>query len=368
MLFARLLRYLKCSVDEELIHRNALLEAQIRELLRQSKKPLRFTDTFRIEAATLAKKLSQNSLEEVALVVRPSTLLRWYRKLISKKFDGSQSRMYPGRPRIKPETERLIIEMAINTGWGAERIKGALAHLGIDLCHQTVLNVLKRNGLHPAPRRLKDVSWASFLAMHRDVTVATDFFTSEVFTARGLLTYYVLFFIDLGTRVVHVAGITANPTEQWMVQVARNLTMTGELFFEGKKYLIHDRDSKYCKKFRKIFENHGIKLIRLPPYSPNLNAFAERWVGSIKSECLDRLILFGKGSLERAVQQYVTHYNRERPHQGKNNKFLIGDSLSDQSNSPIKVTRRIGSLLSYYYRQGKTQPDSSRKSQRNLVH
>lgn len=368
MLFARLLRYLKCSVDEELLHRNALLEAQVRELLRQSEKPLRFPLAFKMEVARLAKKVSRKSLEEIALVVRPSTLLRWYRELIAAKFDGSQARTYPGRPRIKPETERLIVDMAINTGWGAERIKGALAHMGIKLCHQTVLNVLKRNGLHPAPRRSKDVSWAKFLAMHFDVTVATDFFTAEVFTARGLVTYYVLFFIDLGTRVVQIAGVTANPNEQWMVQIARNLTMTDEPFFEGKRFLIHDRDTKYCKQFRKIFENHGVTIIRLPPYSPNMNAFAERWVQSIKSECLERLILFGRSSLERAVQQYVAHYNCERTHQGKNNAVLISESLPVDPDSPIEVTHRIGGLLSYYHRQGQTPSQRPEKFDRNSMH
>jgi putative transposase len=129
-----------------------------------------------------------------------------------------------------------------------------------------------------------------------------------------------------------------------MVQVARNLTMTGEPFFEGKRFLVHDRDSKYCKKFRGVFEDHGVKPIRLPPYSPNLNAFAERWVGSIKSECLNRLILFGRGSLERAVQQYVMHYNCERTHQGKNNQVLYGESLPIDLDSPISVSHRIGGL------------------------
>lgn len=286
-----------------------------------------------------------------ALVVRPSTLLRWYRKLVAAKFDGSKARSYPGRPRIKPETERLIVDMALNTGWGAERIKGALAHMGITLCHQTVLNVLKRNGLHPAPLRSKDASWKEFLASHMDVTVASDFFTAEVLAARGLCTLYVLFFIDLGSRVVHIAGITAHPDGQWMAQIARNFTMDGEPFFEGKRFLIHDRDSKYCKKFRKTFERQGIKTIRLPPYSPNLNSYAERWVGSIKSECLSHLILLGRGSLERAVQHYVAHYNAERTHQGKGNEVLVPQAHLVDPQAPIKVRHRIGKLLSYYHRQ-----------------
>jgi len=225
--------------------------------------------------------------------------------------------------------------------------------MGITLCHQTVLNVLKRNGLHPAPQRSKDASWAEFLATHMEVTVAADFFTAEVLTVRGLITYYVLFFIDLGTRIVHIAGITAHPNQQWMVQVSRNLTMVGEALFEGKRFLIHDRDPKFCRRFRNILEQRSVRPIRLPPYSPNLNSYAERWVGSIKSECLERLILIGKGSLERAVQQYVAHYNLERIHQGKDNQILVPDAQPDDPEVPIKVRHRIGGLLTYYHRQGR---------------
>lgn len=351
MLFAQLLRYLKGSVDEELLHRNAILEAQLRELLKQTRKPLRFELSFKMELARLAKKLPRESLEEVSFVVRPSTLLRWYRKLIAAKYDGSKNRTYPGRPRIDPEKERLILEMASsNPCWGAEKIRGALAHIGISLATQTICNVLKRNGFNPSPPRNRDDSWATFIARHLNLIVATDLFTVEIPSLKGLVTYYVLFFIDLDTRVVRIGGITTSPNEQWMLQVARNLTMEGNSFFEGKKYLIHDRDTKYCKSFRRIFKQQGVEPLALPPRTPNLNAFAERWIRSIKTECLQYLIPPGRQALEYAINQYVAHYNQERTHQGVGNRVLTPSNQPISLNSPVKVSHRIAGLLSYYHR------------------
>lgn len=351
MLFARLLRYIGGSVDEELLRRNAFLEAQLKELLRQSQKPFRFPISFKMEAARLAKALSPKSLEEVSFLVRPSTLLRWHRKLIAAKFDGSKARAYPGRPRINRETERLILEMASDhPDWGPKRIQGALAHIDIHISHQTVHNVLKRNGFHPSPRPKGDPSWAVFIQRHLDLMVATDFFTVEVDRFGKLVTHYVLFFIDLKTRIVQIGGITTNPDERWMLQIARNMTMEGSSFFENKRFLIHDRDTKYCKSFRKIFRYQGVRCLRLPAFSPNLNPHAERWVRSIKSECLQYLIPQSKPFLERAVLEYLAHYNQERTHQGVGNVVLTPREGIFNPDSSIKVSHRIGGLLSYYHR------------------
>ncbi|MBM3337003.1 MAG: transposase, partial [Betaproteobacteria bacterium] len=310
-LFARLLRHLKCSVDEELLRRNALQE----------------------------KKLSPESLAEVALVVRPSTLLRWYRKLIAAKFDGSKARQAPGRPRISKEHERLILEVASgNPRWGAKRIQGALHHIGIFLSHQTIHNVLARNGLPPAAIRDGDSDWAQFMQRHLDLTVATDFFTIESLGLRGLITHYVLYSIDLKTRLIAIGGISTNPNEQWMVQVARNMTMEDNPFFDGKTILLHDRDSKYREAFRQVFKQQGVDPVKLPAFSPDLNAHAERWVESIKSECLRYLIPLGRGFIERAVTQYVLHYNIERARQGLNNSVLTPLKAPFNRDSPVKVS------------------------------
>lgn len=350
MLWSKLLIKLSQNVNEELLKQNELLKAQVLELQQHQQGRIRHTEFFKRRMARLAKGLSSAALEAACLVVRPSTVLRWHRELIIKKFDGSKNRSYPGRPRIGVTIESLIVEMAEDNRWGALRIQGALKHVGYTVSHQTVLNVLKRHGLHPSPNRIADDSWAKFIRIHLAVTVATDFLTQEVITARGYVTYYILFFIRLDTRRVHVAGITQHPNERWMLQISRNLTGVDEPFLDDCCYMICDRDTKYTRQFRRLFREHGIKTVRLPPYSPNLNAYAERWVRSIKEDCLNHLILFGEGSLRRAVSEYVAFYNRERPHQGLNNEMVVPESREIKAEGEIKVKSRLGGLLNLYYR------------------
>jgi transposase InsO family protein len=251
---------------------------------------------------------------------------------------------------IDPEVEALIVRMAQeNRSWGYDRIVGALANLGVTVSDQTVDNVLKRRGIAPAPARKTTTTWKEFIRTHLDVLVATDFFTAEVWTLGGLVTYYVLFFIHLGSRQVHVAGVTPHPHEEWMVQIARNITMEQWGFLSPGQYLIHDRDGKYCLAFQHILDVVGIKRVPLPPRSPNLNAYAERWVRSVKEECLSRLILFGEASLRYALAQYVAHFHHEWNHQGKGNVILFPVVSPDiERQGPIKCRERLGGLLKYY--------------------
>jgi len=239
-----------------------------------------------------------------------------------------------------------------NPSWGHDRIVGALSNLGNKISHRTVGNVLKRNGISPAPDRNRDTTWANFIKTHQGVLAACDFFTTEVITPVGLITYYVLFFIHLGSRKVHIAGVTPNPNEAWMNQMARNITMEGWGFLSGYRYLIHDRDSKFCKSFRRIIKSGGVEPLKLPPQSPNLNAFSERWVLSIKSECISGLLFFGEESLRRALKEYTTHYHQERNHQGKGNRLLFPSQEYDPENKDggIRCRSRLGGVLKYYYR------------------
>jgi putative transposase len=227
----------------------------------------------------------------VANAAKPDTILGWYRKLVPRKFDGSKSRRYPGRPRIDGEIEELVVRMAReNSRWGYDRIVGAMANLGYTLSDQTVGNILLRQGILPAPKRKRETTWADFIRAHMSVLVGTDFFSVEVLKLRGLVTYYVLFFIHLESRKVEIAGITPHPNEAWracpaspgMKQIARNVTMDEWGFLGNCRYLIHDRDTKYCQSFRDIIESGDVKPLRLPARSPNLNAFSERWVKSVK--------------------------------------------------------------------------------------
>ena len=213
-----LLAYITGTVDQELLLRNEYLVTENRMLRHQIKGRIRLSDGDRKTLAEIGQRLGKQALQEVAKIVKPDTILAWHRKLIAQKFDGSTQRQSPGRPKIDPELEALVIRMAQeNRSWGDDRIVGALANLGYTISDQTVGNILKRHSLPPAPERKTTTTWKEFIRTHMDVLVATDFFTAEVWTLGGLVTYDVLFFIHLGSRRVHVAGVTPHPNEQWMM-------------------------------------------------------------------------------------------------------------------------------------------------------
>jgi transposase InsO family protein len=345
-----LLAYITGTVDQELLLRNEYLVTENRILRQQLKGRVRLNDGERKALAEISQKLGKQALQEVATIVKPDTILGWYRRLVAQKFDGSTQRKAPGRPQIDPELEALIVRMAQeNRSWGYDRIVGALANLGLTVSDQTVGNVLKRHGIAPAPERKKTTTWKEFIRTHMEVLVATDFFTAEVWTLGGLVTYYVLFFIHLGRRQIHVAGVTPHPNEAWVVQVARNVTMEEWGCLSPGQYLIHDRDTKFCSAFQQIIDEAGVERVVLPPQSPNLNAYAERWVRSVKEECLSRLILFGEASLHHALTQYVAHFHHERNHQGKDNALLFPVVSPDaKCAGPIQCRERLGGLLKYY--------------------
>src|SRR3989454_1563939 len=222
----RLLAYITGSVDQEILLRNEYLVTENRLLRQQITGRVRLSDGERTTLAEIGKKLGKKALAEVAHIVTPDTILAWHRKLVAQKFDGSQQRTTLGRPKIDAELEALVVRMAReNRSWGYDRIVGALANLGCTVSDQTVGNVLKRHGMAPAPERKTTTTWKEFIRTHMDVLVATDFLTAEVWTPGGLATYDVLFFIHLGSRKVHVAGVTPHPNETWMAQMARNMTM-----------------------------------------------------------------------------------------------------------------------------------------------
>jgi putative transposase len=347
-----LLAYITGTVDQELLLRNEYLVTENRILRHQLKGRLRLNDGERKALADIGQKLGKQALAEVATIVKPDTILGWHRKCVAQKFDGSKQRKAPGRPVIDQEVEALVVRMAKeNRSWGYDRIAGALANLGYTNSDQTVGNILKRHGLPPAPERKTTTTWKEFIRTHMDVLVATDFFTAEVWTLGGLVTYYVLFFLHLGSRKIHVAGVTPHPNEVWMVQVARNVTMEEWGFLSPGQYLIHDRDGKYCPAFQQIIDTAGVTRVPLPPRSPNLNAYAERWVRSVKEECLSRLVLFGEASLRHALTQYVEHFHHERNHQGKGNVLLFPPVNPDtECQGPMQYHERLGGLLKYYTR------------------
>jgi putative transposase len=214
------------SVDQKLLLRNEYLVTENRILRNQINARVPLSDGERKVLAEIGKKLGQHALEEVATSVKPDTILAWHRKLVAQKFDGSQQRKVPSHPKFDPELEALVVRMAEeNCSWGYDCIAGALMHLGYTISDQTVGNILKRHGIPPAPERTKTTTWEEFIRTHMEVMVATEFFTTAVWTWCGLVTDYILFFIRLDTREVHIASLTPHPHEPWMIQIARIITM-----------------------------------------------------------------------------------------------------------------------------------------------
>jgi hypothetical protein len=238
-----------------------------------------------------------------------------------------------------------------NRDWGYDRIAGALGNLGYEVCDQTVGNVLQRHALPPAPERKRTTTWAAFIRIHLALLAGTDFLTAEVLTLRGLVTYYVLFFIHLESRRVNIGGITGHPDERWMQQIARNVTMEGCGALRDCRYLLHDRDTKYTQSFRAIISSGQVEPLVLPARSPNLNAYAERWVRSVKEECLSKVILFSERSLRRVLGEYVEHYHAERNHQGKGNVLLLPQGTNIRRDGPVQCRERLGGLLRYYHQE-----------------
>jgi putative transposase len=250
------------------------------------------------------------------------------------------------------EISSLVVRMAEeNHSWGYRRLQGALANLGHTVARTTIANILKGHGIEPAPERSRKTTWREFLRRHWGQIIAADFFTVEVWTCSGLKRFIVLFFIDLSTRRVQIGGIANSANGLWMSQIARNLTDAVDGFFMGKRYLIHDRDPLYTKEFLCILADVDIQSVKLPPRSPNLNAYAERFVRTIKEDCLDQMIFFGQDALRNAIREFVAHYHGERNHQGLDNRLIMGSEATERLSGPVRRRRRLGGMLNYYYRE-----------------
>jgi transposase InsO family protein len=310
---------------------------------------LRLNDDQRRRLAAKAKGLGRKVLAEIATIVTPETLLAWHRRLIAQKYDGSGKRRLG--PRTAGEIEALVTRMAEeNRDWGYRRIQGALSNLGHEIARSTIAQILERHGLEPAPERNRKTTWKEFLTRHWDLIVAADFFTVEVWTRRGLQRFLILFFIDLSTRKVEIAGMAQAANGLWMSQIARNLTDAEEGILTGKRYLIHDRDPLFTAEFLSMIADAGVESVKLPPRSPNLNAYAERFVRSIKESCLERMILFGEESLRSAIQNFVAHYHAERNHQGLANQLISPEAGHLDNAGEVQRRQRLGGMLNYYYR------------------
>ena len=330
--------YLK---EENNILRDELLKAT-------GKKRIFLDDKQRRRLATLAKRVGRKALFDISNIFSPDTLLMWHRKLVAQKYDGSQHRGKGGRPRISDYLRQLIIYMAKdNKHLGGKSLHGYLKYLGLKVSPTTVNRILREHGIEPSPNRPVKTTWNEFVRTHWDSLAAIDFFTTEIYTMRGLVRYMVLVVIDYKTRKVDIAGIVPQAYGDWMKQIARNLTDPIDGFLKGKKYLIHDWDSLFTKDFKDILRAGGIRCVRTSVACPNMNPFVERFVRTIKSECLDKMIIFGEKHLRYCTEQFIIHYHEERPHQG------IGNNIIDpqpQGKGEIVCHERLGGLLKSYRR------------------
>ena len=290
-------------------------------------------------AAALPKALRQG------WIVTPETLLRWHRQRIAKHWTQPPTRR-AGRPPINAEIRQLIVRLATeNPTWGHRRVQGELARLGHKIAHSTVWQILTDNGIDPSPNR-SDVTWTEFL--HSQAAVACDFFTVDTAFLRR---FYVLFFIKANTREVIFAGVTANPTGEWTAQAARNLFLGHGDRLEGARALVRDRGTQFVDAFDEVFRTEGFKILRTPVRVPVANTFAERWIGSIRRELLDRTIIWNQQQLERLVRDYIGHFNQHRPHQSLDQQppAPVDDPPEPQpANVAVLRTTRCDGLINEY--------------------
>ena len=287
-------------------------------------------------------------LDKVATIVTPDTILRWHRRLIAAHHTYPHKKRV-GRPGLMKSIRQLIIRMATdNSGWGYLRIRGELKKVGHRVAKTTIATTLKNNGIPPSPDR--PTSWNAFLKSHADVIAAADFFTVDVWTKRGLVTHYVFFVIHHATRMVEIAGVTPNPGGNFMAQVARNLTDHVDGFLRDKKFLILDNDALFAKQFCGTLKDAGVKIVRTAFQAPDMNAFAERCVQTVKRECLSKMILFGEEHLRRALNSFGEYYHEQRPHQSLNNNPIAPTNDEPPNGNRVVVDERLGGLLRSYRR------------------
>jgi transposase InsO family protein len=330
-----------------------VLRQQLRVLQRTQAHPPRPSRWEKLTLAVLTAKLKAaakgvgHPWHQSLVLFTPETILRWHRDLVRRQWTFKR-RETGGRPPIAAESTALILRLAReNPSWGYSRIHGELCKLGDSVGRSTVRDVLKRQHVPSAPqRRQKGSTWRSFLTHHSQQILACDFFTVETAFLQRL---YVFFFIELGTRRVHLAGCTAHPTAAWVVQQARQMSWAVQDGTVPVRFLIRDRDAKFVPGFDTVFRSEGVKIIRTPFRAPNANAFAERWVRSAREECLDHLLILGERHLHRVLREYVTFFNHRRPHQGLSQQCPT-PLPSPPGTGPVRRVDVLGGIIHDYER------------------
>ncbi len=329
-----------------------ILRHQLDILERKQKTPIKPNKAEKMTLAVLTNKLkkitnrSTNQLRDTLRIFQPVTVLKWHRELVRRKWT-QEHKNKGGRPKISQETEDLIVRLAKeNPRWGYGKIEGEILKLGFKVSQTTIRNVLDRNGIVPSPVRNGSVGWRHLMKHYKEQILACDFFTVETL---WLKTLYVFFFIELGTRRVHLAGVTTNPDSVWVTQQARQFEWTLEGNDVAFRFLIRDHDSKYTNAFDNVFRSGDIHVIPTPVRAPNANAYAERWVRTVREECLDHLLIMNETHLQRVLKSYITYYETARPHQGLDQQMPI-----PRNNSPntclVRKREVLGGIINDYYR------------------
>jgi putative transposase len=321
-----------------------VLRHQLRVLRRKTGPPkLRFIDWVLLAAASRSIPRERWS----CFLVAPATLVRWHRELVRKKWTYGKIGL-PGRPPIDPEVRDLVLRIAReNPRWGCVRIQGELAKLGIRVSATTIRTLLRTARLGPAPRRTGP-TWTQFLRAQAQGVIACDFFTVET---AWLPTLYVLLFIELGSRRIHLSASTMHPDAAWVTQQARNLTLELDDRSTAIRFLIRDRDTKFVAPFDEVFRSEGAKVIPTPIRAPNANAYAERVIETVRAECTDWTLILGRRHLDRTLRTYAEHYNRGRPHRALALATPVAKDEAPMAVSPRDVRRQdlLGGLIHEYH-------------------
>lgn len=328
-----------------------LLRRQLMIVERTLTKPLRLS---RVEKLTLAVLLAQlkirtgqtvHQLRQMMRIFQPETVLKWHRDMVRRKWTyHSRSHQPRGRPPTGTELEQLVLRLARENDWGSAKIQGELLKLGYRISDETVRKILKRHSIPPSGKRCASPGWQHLVTHYKDQLLACDFFTVETLF---LQTVYVFFFIELGTRRVHFAGCTAHPNGAWVTQQGRQMVCHLEEQKRPRRFLIHDNDRKFTSAFDTVFASEKIIVIHTPYHAPNANACAERWVRTVRAECLDKLIILNEAHL--LMREYVHYYNTARPHQGISQQIPVSKPLS-ASHGPIRCRNVLGGILHDYQR------------------
>jgi putative transposase len=328
-----------------------LLRRQLAIYERKQSQPMRLSRGEKLTLVVLGTKLKARTgrtiqqMRDAIRIVKPATLFGWHKQLVRLKWTYRRHNQ-SGRPRTDRDLEQLVLRLARENDWGSERIEGELRKLGYEISDETVRNILRRHGIPPAPERDASPSWWHLMTHYKDQLLACDFFTVETLF---LQTIYVLMFIEIGSRRVHFAGCTAHPDNAWITQQARQMVWELEDRAPAIRFLIRDNDKKFSQAFDTVFCAEGMDVIRTPYRAPNANAHMERWIRSVREECLDKLLIINQAHLRRVMREYAEFFNTARPHQGIAQQIPSAPSTLNAS-GPIRCRNVLGGIIHDYYR------------------